>query len=111
LALVLERGLKTGLMYAETIEMKHDLVRTLFPRVPSVISRKPYLATKHYFADAELHRYLERTITHTGARRRVEFPVKLRLILGLYPKSLPDHESRDWKRRPIQRLRVSFFNS
>lgn len=46
LALALERGLKTGLQYTESLELKHELVRAIFPRMPSDISRRPYAATK-----------------------------------------------------------------
>ena len=67
LALVLERGLKTGLRFTEVIEIKHDVIRTIFPRVPSVLSKKPYLADEQDFIDAGLERYIERTISHAGA--------------------------------------------
>ena len=103
LAYLLERGLKKGLQYTETLEIKHEVVRSIFPRMPSEISRRSYQATEKEFRDAGLGDNLERTVTVTGARRRIEFPVSLRLVLGLSPKF------EEWKSRHVQRLKVSFF--
>jgi len=74
-------------MSSEVIEMKYDVVRTLFPAIPSEVSRKPYLAThaQQEFVDAGLERYLTRTVTLTGVRRQIQFPVKLQLLLNHSP--------------------------
>ena len=97
------------MQYTETIEIKHDVVRAIFPKMPSAISRKPYLAQKQDFEDAKVERYLERTVTLTGGRRKVEFPVEMKLIIGFSPNFVPAQGKEVYKRRPIQRLRITFF--
>ena len=81
------------LLYSEVLEIKHDVVRSLFPSIPSVISKTPYLATEHELVNAGLEQYLDRTVTRTGGRRRVDFPVKLRLMIGFSPKFIPGNQS------------------
>ena len=76
LALLLEKGLKTGLKTTETMNVKHEVVRTLFKKMPSLITRKPYMASKQDFVDAGLEQHLERTITLSGAHLRIKFQVR-----------------------------------
>lgn len=109
IALVLERGLKTVLQYTETIEMKHEVVRAIFPKIPSELSTKPYLADKQDLEDAGLKDYLERTVTLAGGRRRVEFPMEIELVLGSSPKFCPDQGRGVYKTRPVEKLRIAFL--
>ena len=109
LALVLERGLKSALLSSEVIDIQHDVVRGLFPKMPSVVSKKPYLVSEKEVVDAGLASFLERTVTQVGIRRRVQFPFKLQLIINFSPKFFPEQESDVWIRRPIQRLRITFL--
>ena len=41
IGLVFERGMKIPLQYEESIEIRHDVIRFLFPNLPAEIQRTP----------------------------------------------------------------------
>ena len=67
LALLFEKGLKSPLACNETITIRHDVVRALFPRLPSELRGSPYLASEEELIAAGLGPYLKRFLTVTAA--------------------------------------------
>ncbi|PFX16152.1 Heterochromatin protein 1 [Stylophora pistillata] len=66
LALVFERGLKSPLGCNETIIMRHDVLRSIFPGLPSDLRSTSYLVNKEELLTAGFGSYLERILTVTG---------------------------------------------
>ena len=52
LGLLFEKGLKTPLACNETITMRHDVLRALFPEMPLELRGAPYLASKEKLVGA-----------------------------------------------------------
>ena len=82
LALLFEKGLKAILACNETIVMRHDVMRVLFPGLPSDLRTTPYLADEDEMIAAGLGPYLKRCLTVTGGGCRVDTPVSIKLFLG-----------------------------
>ena len=104
IGLVFERGMKVPLQYEESVEIRHDVVRFLFPKLPAAIQ---VAATD--ICDQELHNaglapYMERTINANGSRCRIQ-QLTLRLLLSKSPSFY--HEGNKVS-RPVERLRVVF---
>lgn len=53
IALVFERGMKVPLQHEESIEIRHDLVRVLFPNLPAQIQLKPTKISDQELEDAD----------------------------------------------------------
>ena len=79
LALLFEKGLKSPLACNETITIRHDVVRALFPGLPSDHRGSPYLASEEELIAAGLGPYLKRCLTVTGGGCRVDAPVSLKM--------------------------------
>ena len=62
-ALLFEKGLKSPLACNETITIRHDVVRALFPGLPSDLRGSPYLASEEELIAAGLGPYLKRCLT------------------------------------------------
>ena len=82
LALLFEKGLKAILACKETIVMLHDVMRALFPGLPSDLRTTPYLTDEDEMRAAGLGPYLKRCLTVTGGGCRVYTPVSIKLFLG-----------------------------
>ena len=104
LALLFEKGLKSPLACNETITMRHDVVRALFPGLPSDLRGSPYLASEEELIAAGLGPYLKKCLTVKGGGCRVDAPVNLKLFLG---KSL----ERKTASRPVEKVQIKFTKS
>ena len=89
LALLFEKGLKSPLACNETITIRHDVVRALFPGLPSDLRGSLYLASEEELIAAGLGPYLKRCLTVTGGGCRVDAPVSLKLFLGKMMGTVP----------------------
>ena len=110
LALLFEKGLKAILACNETIVMRHDVMRALFPGLPSDLRTTPYLADEDEMIAAGLGPYLKRCLTVTGGGCRVDTPVSIKLFLG---KSLAflDEQGRKTASRPVEKVKIKFTKS
>ena len=68
--LVFERGMKNPLQHEESIEIRHDVVRFLFPNLPAHLQLKATEITDQELEEAGLATYEERTINSNGNRCR-----------------------------------------
>ncbi|KAJ7323485.1 hypothetical protein OS493_031410 [Desmophyllum pertusum] len=107
IGLVFERGMKVPLQYEESIEIRHDAVRFLFPNVPAEIQAAPAGISDQDLEDAGLGPYVERTINANGSRCRI-VQLTFRLLLAKSPSFYHDGEK---VTRPIERLRIVFRKS
>ena len=99
--------MKVPLPYEEPIEIRHDVVRFLFLRLPCDIR-----ATLVSVGDQDLHgaglcTYVERSINANGSRCRV-LQLTFRLLLS---NSLAFYQEEKKVSRPIERLRIIFLKS
>lgn len=107
LALLFERGLKSPLGCNETIIMRHDVLRSIFPGLPSDLRSTPYLVSKEELLTAGFYPYLKRILTVTGGGCHVNTPVKLKLLLSKSPAFL-DESGRKTSSRPVEKVQVQF---
>ena len=110
LALLFEKGLKAPLACNETITMRHDVLRAIFPDMPSDLRGTPYLASEEELVTAGLGSSLKKCLTVTGGGCRVGFPVHLKLFLAKSPAFL-DEQGRKTASRPVEKLQVKFTKS
>jgi len=104
IALVFERGMKVPLQHEESIEIRHDVVRFLFPNLPAQIQLKPTEISDQELKDAGLGPYVERTIHPNGSRCRI-VQLTFRLLLS---KSPSFNHGQKKVCRPVERLRIVF---
>lgn len=104
IALVFERGMKVPLQHEESIEIRHNVVRVLFPSLPAQIQLKPTEISDQEIEDAGLGPYVERIINANGSRCRI-IQLTFRLLLSKSP-SFYHGEKKD--SRPVERLRIVF---
>lgn len=104
IALVFERGMKVPLQHEESIEIRHDVVRVLFPNLPAQIQLKPTEISDQELEDAGLGPYAERIINANGSRCRV-IQLTFRLLLSKSPSFYRGEEKIS---RPVERLRIVF---
>ena len=67
LGLLFERALKCPMACNETLTMRHNVVRSLFPGMPSDLRGSPYLASENDLIAAGLASSLKKHLTVTGA--------------------------------------------
>jgi len=110
LALLFEKGLKSPTACNETTTMRHDVLRAIFPGMPSDLRGSPYLASEEELIAAGLGPYLKTCLTVTGGGCRVDAPVYLKLFLG---KSLSflDEQGRKTAPRPVEKVQIEFTKS
>ena len=106
-ALLFEKGLKSPLTCNETITIRHDVARVLFPGLPSDLRGSPYLASEEELIAAGLGPYLKRCLIVTGGGCRVDAPVNLKLLLD---KSLSfvDEQGRKTAPCPVEKVQIKF---
>ena len=104
IGLVFERGMKVPLQYEESIEIRHDVVRFLFPNLPARIQATPTNISDQDLHNARLTPYVERTINANGNRCRI-VQLTLRLLLSKSPAFYYEGKKVS---RPVERLRVDF---
>ena len=104
IALVFERGVKVLLQHEESIEIRHDVVRVLFPNVPAQIQLKPTEISDQELEDAGLGPYVERIINANGSRCRV-IQLTFRLLLSKSPSFYHGEKKIS---RPVERLHIVF---
>ena len=107
LAILFERGLKSPLGCNKTIIMRHDVLRSIFPGLPSDLRSTPYLVNEEELFTAGLRPYLKRILTVTGGGCHVNAPVKLKLLLGKSPAFL-DVSGRKTLSCPVEKVQVQF---
>ena len=103
LALLFEGGLKSPLGCCETLTVSHDVVRSLFPGMPSDIRGSPYLADEEDLTNAGLASSLKKCLTVTGGGCTVDTPVSIKLFLGKSPAFLDEHGNKT-ARRPVEKV-------
>ena len=101
---VFERGMKVPLQYEESVEIRHDVVRFLFPSLPVEIQAAPTDISDQQLNDAGLATYVERTINANGNRCRI-VQLTFRLLLSKSPFFYSESKKLC---RPVERLRVVF---
>ena len=99
LAHLLEKGLKAPLAFNETIVVRHDVMRALFPGLPSDLRTTPYLASEEELKAAGLGSYLKKRLTVTGGGCRVDTPVSIKLF---WASALPFVTNKGEKQQPVQ---------
>jgi len=72
IALVFERGMKVPLQHEESIEIRHDVVRVVFPNMPAQIQLKPTEISDQELEEAGLGPYVERIINAVSVKRRLQ---------------------------------------
>ena len=92
------------LHYEESVEIRHDVVRFLFPSLPVEIQVAPTDISDQQLNDAGLATYVERTKNANGNRCRI-VQLTFRLLLSKSPSFY--NESKKLC-RPVERLRVVF---
>ena len=107
LALLFEKGMKSALAFNETITMRHDVLRSLFPDMPLDLRATPYLASEEELIRAGLGSSLRKCLTVTGGGCSVDTPVSLKLVLGKSPAFL-DEQGHKTASRPVEKLQVKF---
>ena len=110
LALLFEKGLKAPLACNETITMRHDVLRAIFPGLPSDLRGTPYPASEEELVTAGLSSSLRKCLTVTGGGCCVNAPVNLKLFLGKSPAFL-DEQGRKTSSRPVEKVQIKFTKS
>jgi len=104
IGLVFERGMKVPLQYEESVEIRHDVVRFLFPNLPVEIQAAATDICDQERLYAGLGPYVERTINANGSRCHI-VQLTFRLLLSKSPSFY--HEGKKVC-RPVERLCVLF---
>ena len=110
LALFFEKGLKSPLACNEIIMMWHDVVRALFPGLPSDLSGSSYLTSEEELIAAGLGPYLKKCLTVTGGGCYVDAPVNLKLLLGKL-LSFVDEQGHITAPCPVEKVQIKFTKS
>ena len=110
LALLFEKALKSPLACNETIIMRHDVLRSLFPGMPLDLRASPYLASEEELISAGLGSAMRKCLTVTGGGCCVNTPVSLKLLLGKLPTFL-DEQGRKTASRPVEKVQVRFMKN
>ena len=90
--------------------MRYDVLRAIFPGLPSDLRGTPYFAGEEELISAGLGSSLKKCLTVTGGGCRVVTPVSFKLFLGKSPAFL-DEQGYKAASRPIERLQVKFTKS
>ena len=91
--------------YEESVEIRHDVVRFLFPSLPVQIQAAPTDISDQQLNDAGgLATYVERTINANGNQCRI-VQLTFRLLLSKSPSFYSESKKLC---RPVERLRVVF---
>lgn len=106
LGVLFERGLRAKIKYDETIMIRHDIIRALFPEMPSDLRAAPYLANLDALKAAGLEPFLARYITVTGGQCIIATPVAMKLVLGKSPVFL-DADGNRARSRLLEKLKVT----
>ena len=86
LQLVLEHGLKSALMTDCTINLRHDVMRALFPCSSNkALSKSFFTAAKEDFDWAGLGSCLVKIVSRSRVERQIDFPVLLKPFLAKAP--------------------------
>ena len=110
LTLLFEKGLKSPTAGNETITMRYDVLRALFPGLPSDLRGSPYLASEEELITAGLGSSQRKCLTVTGGGCLVDTPVNLKLFLGKSPAFL-DEQGRKTTSRPVEKIQIKFSKS
>ena len=107
LALVIERGMRRCLRTSEIIDVRHDVVRCLFPNIPSQLG-PTFSATEKYLINAGLQPYLEQFVSSSTRKKcKLVLPVQLQLRLERPPQFFNSDGTKK-KRRAVERLKITF---
>ena len=90
--------------------MQHDVLRSLFPEMPSGLWGVHYLASKEELIKAGLGSSLKKCLTVTGGGCSVDTPVSLRVFLGKSP-GFRDEQGRKTVSCPVEKVQVKFTKS
>ena len=110
LALLFEKGLKSPTACHETVTTRHDVLRAMFPGLPSDLHGSPYLVNEEELIAAGIGSSLKKCLTVTGGGCRVNTPINLKLFLG---KSLSflDEQGRKIASCPVEKVQIKFSKS
>ena len=95
-----EKGFKAPLACNETITMRHDVMRAIFPGLPSDLHGTPYPTSEEELVTAGHSYSLRKCLIVTGGGSCVNSPVNLKLFLGKWPAFL-DEQGRKTSSRPV----------
>ena len=104
IGLMFERGMKVPLQHEESIEIRHDVVRFLFPILPAQLQLAPTDISDQDLEEAGLSLCVERTINANGNRCRI-IQLTFRLLLSKSPTFYCDGKKVS---RPVERLHIAF---
>ena len=107
LALLFEKGLKSPLACNETITMRHDVLRSIFPSLPSDLRDTPHLVSEEELLSAGFGHFHRRCLTVTGGGCLVDTPISLKLFLGKSPTFL-DEQGRKAAPRSVEKVQFKF---
>lgn len=110
LALLFKKGLKSPLVCNETMTMRHDVLRSIFPVFPSDLPDTPYLVSEEELLSAGCGPFLKRCSTVTGGGCCINTPVSLKLFLGKFPTFL-DEQGCKASSRPVEKVQIKFTKS
>lgn len=111
LQLVLEQGLKSALMTDTKINVRHDVVRALFPCFSKkALSKSFFSASKEDFERAGLESCFLKIVSRSRVERRIDFPVLLKPFLAKAPSFFSD-DGEPLPVRRLEQLRVQFTKS
>ena len=85
--------------------MRHDVLRLLFPDVPSDLCGTPYLASQAGLIQAGLGSFLKKYLTVTGAGCIIDTPMVFKLFLGKSP-AFRDEQGRKAASHPVERVQT-----
>ena len=92
IGLVFEREMKVPLRHEESIEIRHDVVRFLFPTLPAQLQLAPTEISDQDLDEAGLNSYVERAINANGSRCRI-VQLTIRLLLSKSPSFYRDGQA------------------
>lgn len=105
ISLALEQSLKSPLKSTLSLPCDHRVISSIFQIEPQPINKAVALSEQH-FQRAGLLGFVERTVSYAGHRRRIDFPVNLKLLLSRSPK-FPGAPHSD-RRRYVTKFRLEF---
>ena len=110
LALLFEKDLKSPLAFTETIPARHDVLRAIFPALPSDLRGVPYHISEEELLSAGFGPYLKRCLTVTGGGCRAKTPINVKPFLGKSSAFL-DEQGRKTASRPVEKEEIKFTKS
>ena len=110
LASLLENNLKSKAMECnESLIMRHDVVRHLFPRIPLNLQGRPFDVSEQELIQADLGTFLRKRFTIFGGSCGVKMPLQLKLFLSKSPVSRDVITGQEIAPRVMEKIKISFL--